>query len=490
VAHEGSAYIDGQWVNGSGGRLVLVDPATETAFAEALDGSAGDVAHAVDSAGRALREGSWRRRGIDHRLEVLARVIEGIGAARAALAALHTRQMGSPITASRALVDGTARMFAAYRAGAAKIDARYLRRDAVGQSIIRRDPVGVVAVIIPWNGPLASVVSKVVPALIAGCSVVVKPAPSTPLEAYRFAELCTEAGVPDGVVNVVSGGAETGEQLICADGVDQVNFTGSTVAGRRVGELCGGRFRRVSLELGGKSAAVLLDDADLDVAVPALTMANFFNAGQICVSLSRVLVPRARMREVTDRLAEAADALVVGDPTDEATMMGPLASEAQLRRVESYVERGRGAGATVLTGGSRPTDRPSGWYYRPTIFVDVDNEMVIAQEEIFGPVMCVIGYEDEAEAVTIANHSRYGLHGAVFGADPERALSVARALETGSVTINGAGLTPGTPYGGVKSSGLGRDHGREGIESFLELHSYVVPAELVDSRQADGWALR
>jgi aldehyde dehydrogenase (NAD+) len=488
--HEGSAYIDGQWVEGSGGRIVLVDPATEIPFAEALDGGGPDVERAVAAARRSFADGSWRQRQMTDRLTVLAKVIDLIGGEREELAGAHTRQMGSPITASRALVDGTARMFGAYAAGAAGIEAHYLRRDVVGQSMIQRDPVGVVAVIVPWNGPLASVVSKVVPALIAGCSVVVKPAPSTPLEAYRFAELCTEAGVPDGVVNVVSGGASTGELLVSAPGVDQVNFTGSTAAGRRVGEICGRLFRRVSLELGGKSAAVLLDDADVDVAVPALTMGNFFNAGQICVALSRVLVPRPLLGEVTDRLEAAAQAVVVGDPRDEATVMGPLASEAQLRRVEAYVEQGRAAGATVVTGGSRPAGHSPGWYYSPTIFSGVDNEMTIAQQEIFGPVMCVIPYGDESEAIAIANRSPYGLHGAVFGADPGHALAVARALDTGSVTINGSGLTPGTPYGGVKSSGLGRDHGREGIESFLEFHSYVVPADLAASVEAEGWVVR
>ena len=482
--------MDGHWIDGTGGRIALVDPATERQFDEALDGAAPEVELAVASARRSFGEGSWRAREMTDRVGVLAKVLDLIAAEREELAAMQTRQMGSPITASRALVDGTARMFGAYAAGAETIEAGYLRRDSVGQSMIHRDPVGVVAIVVPWNGPLASIVSKVIPALIAGCSVVVKPAPSTPLEAYRFAELCTAAGVPDGVVNVVSGGALTGELVVSAPGVDQVNFTGSTAAGGRVGEICGRRVRRASLELGGKSAAVLLDDADLDLAVPALAMGNFFNAGQICVSLSRVLVPRFRMDEVTRRLQAAADSIVVGDPSEDATQMGPLASEAQLRRVQSYVEQGRAAGATVLTGGSRPADRPRGWYYRPTIFTGVDNEMTIAQEEIFGPVMCVIPYGDDAEAVTIANQSPYGLHGAVFGKDPERAFAVGRALETGSVAINGAGLTPGTPYGGVKGSGVGRDHGREGIESFLELHAYVVPRELADAREADGWVLR
>jgi aldehyde dehydrogenase (NAD+) len=490
VTHEQSAYVNGQWVQGSGGRVELVDPATETPFAEALDGSAADVELAVAAARHAFDHGPWPRRGMADRVSVLATVLDLIAAEREELAGTQTRQMGLPITASRALVDGAARMFGAYAAAAETIEAGYLRRDSVGQSMIHRDPVGVVAVVIPWNGPLSSVVSKVVPALIAGCTVVVKPAPSTPLEAYRFAELCTAAGVPDGVVNVVSGGAATGELLVSAPGVDQVTFTGSTEAGMRVGEICGRRMRRFSLELGGKSAAVLLDDADLDLAVPAITMGNFFNAGQICVSLSRVLVPQSQFDEVTDRLKTAAEAIVVGDPQDVATVMGPLASQAQLHRVESYVKQGRDGGATVLTGGSRPAGLSRGWYYRPTIFTGVENEMTIAQEEIFGPVMCVIPYDDEAEAVAIANRSSYGLHGAVFGKDPGRALAVGRALDTGSVAINGAGLTPGTPYGGVKGSGVGREHGREGIESFLELHSYVVPPELAAAREAEGWAVR
>ncbi len=478
--HPNEMYVGGRWVEACGGRIEIVNPATEKTLGYALDAAPDEVDRAVQVARRAFDEGDWPHRPLAERIEIIERILAMVEPRLEELARIQTVQMGAPITVSRLMIASCNMLLRAYVDGAKAITYEYLRHDAVAQAIVRREPVGVVGAITPWNGPLATVINKSIPALLAGCTVVLKPAPETPLDAGLFAELCSEAGVPDGVFNVVTGGAATGEALVRHPGVDKISLTGSTATGRRVGELCGPLFKRMALELGGKSPAIVLEDAPLDTLVPQLVAGNFFNTGQVCIATTRVLVPSARHDEIVEALRAKAAEQIVGDPLDEATQVGPLVTRRQRDRVEAYVESGRSEGAKVVLGGDRPVDQSRGWYFNPTICTEVTNDMKIARDEIFGPVLSVIRYDTEAEALAIANDSDYGLHGAVFTADAERGLEFARRIRSGSVTVNGCSLSPGTPYGGVKGSGIGREHGREGIEGFLEYHSYVIPKDLAD----------
>jgi aldehyde dehydrogenase (NAD+) len=483
-SHPHEIFVDGRWAEAQGGVIEIVNPATEEVIGHALDASSEEVDRAVRSARLAFDQGDWPRRPLEERIEIFERILTLLVPRLEQFAQVQTAQMGVPITVSRLMITSCTNLFRAYVDGARAIQYEYLRRDLANQALIRREPVGVVAAITPWNGPLATVINKSIPALLTGCTVVLKPAPETPLDGGMFAELCSEAGVPEGVFNVITGGRETGEALALHPGVDKLSFTGSTATGRSVGEICGRQFKRMSLELGGKSAAIVLPDAELDTLVPQLISGNFFNTGQVCIATTRVLVPSSRHDEIVGALREAGSKQVVGDPLDESTQVGPLVSRRQRDRVEGYVDAGRKAGADVVLGGGRPADLPRGWYFEPTIFAGVTNDMTIAREEIFGPVLSVLRYDTEAEAIEIANDSDYGLHGAVFSTDLERGFEVARSIQAGSVTLNGCGLSPGTPYGGVKGSGIGREHGREGVEDFLEYRSYVIPAELAESALA------
>jgi betaine-aldehyde dehydrogenase len=351
------------------------------------------------------------------------------------------------------------------------------RAGALGSPVVvRREPVGVVAAIPPWNVPQFTIMSKLVPALLAGCTVVVKPAPETPLDGYLLAELLTEAGVPAGVVNIVAAGREVGEHLVGHAGVDKVAFTGSTAAGRRIAALCGNDLRRVTLELGGKSAAIVLDDADPGEVAQGLQMASLMNSGQACIAQTRILAPRARYTEVLDAIADMMGGLTVGDPLDMANYIGPMVARRQQERVGSYISLGEQEGARLVLGGpGMPEGLETGWYVRPTLFADVHNGMRIAREEIFGPVLCVIPYDGEDEAVRIANDSEYGLAGTVWTADVEHGVDVARRVRTGTVGINQYLLDFNSPFGGFKASGIGREFGPEGIDGYVELKSVALP---------------
>jgi acyl-CoA reductase-like NAD-dependent aldehyde dehydrogenase len=342
--------------------------------------------------------------------------------------------------------------------------------------MVLRVPVGVVAAITPWNFPLLQVVDKIAPALVAGCTVVLKPSEIAPLTAWAIAEACDEAGLPPGVFNLVSGdGPNVGEALVRDHRVDMITFTGSTASGRRIATIAGERFARVALELGGKSANILLDDADLDVALPASVQACFFNSGQVCTALTRLLVPRSIYDNVVDRVKVIADAVTVGNPHDDVEL-GPLVSIQQRDRVRRYIETGIAEGARLVTGGpDAPEHLERGAYVRPTVFADVDNSMTIAREEIFGPVLSIIPYSDEHEATAIANDSPYGLSGGVWSTDLERADRVARQLRTGAVRINGQSNARTAPQGGFKQSGIGREKGVYGFEEFLELQTISAP---------------
>jgi betaine-aldehyde dehydrogenase len=316
---------------------------------------------------------------------------------------------------------------------------------------------------------------KLAPALASGSTIVIKPAPETPLDAYLLAEILERSGLPEGVVNIVPAGREVGEHLVRHPGVDKVSFTGSTIAGRKIGAICGEQLKRVTLELGGKSAAIMCDDVDLDAALPQLMPAALMNNGQACVAQTRILAPRSRYDEIKDALAEAVRNYKVGDPLDPTTDCGPLVAERQRERVEGYIASGRSQGATVVVGGGRPAGFDKGYYVEPTLFADVSNDMTIAQEEIFGPVLSLVPYGDDAEAVSIANDSDYGLSGSVWSTDLDRAVDIARQVRTGTYQVNLLGMDFGSPFGGFKSSGLGRELGPEGLGAFLEDKSIVLP---------------
>ena len=331
-----------------------------------------------------------------------------------------------------------------------------------------KEPVGVCAAITPWNAPMVLLSYKIAAGLAAGCTFVAKPSPETPLEAYILAEAIEEAGLPAGVFNLVPAGREGGDYLVRHKGVDKVAFTGSTAAGKHIAAVCAERLARVSLELGGKSAAILLDDADFSAALPSLMVYSMPITGQVCFSLTRILVPESRKQEFVDLYVGAVKNIKVGDPFDPATQMGPLTMERQRARVEGYIAAGRAEGARIACGGGRPAGLNRGFYVEPTVFVDVDAHMKIAQEEIFGPVVSVIGYSDEEDAVRKANNSVYGLNASVYGRDAERAYAVARRVRSGNVTVNGMIVDPKQPFGGFKQSGVGREGGPEGLDNYLE----------------------
>jgi acyl-CoA reductase-like NAD-dependent aldehyde dehydrogenase len=366
-----------------------------------------------------------------------------------------------------------------YYAALARTMTAEERRPAVGvprgDTLVRQEPVGVVAAIVPWNAPTLLTSFKLAPALAAGCTLVLKPAPETALDPFLLAEAVLDVGLPAGVVNIVPGDARVGEYLVAHPGVDKVAFTGSTQAGRHVGEVCGRLLRPVTLELGGKSAAIVLDDADLAATAQALVGACLLNNGQWCNLSTRILAPRSRYGEVLDLVTDVASSLVVGNPLDPGVHVGPLVSARHRDRVESYIEAGRSAGAKLTTGGGRPTGLDTGWFIDPTVFGEVSNDTRIAREEIFGPVLVVIPYTDVDEAVAIANDSDYGLAGTVFTADLRRALDVARRVRTGTFGINQYQPDLGSPFGGVKASGIGRETGPEGLMPYLQPKSVYLP---------------
>jgi betaine-aldehyde dehydrogenase len=384
--------------------------------------------------------------------------------------------MGSPITFSRLgqvmapgmVLDYFTRLTREY-------PFEEVRPGMLGPALVRREAVGVVGAIVPWNAPLFTIMLKLAPALASGSTVVLKPAPEAPINAMMLAEAIEEVGIPKGVVNILPAGREVGEHLVAHDGVDKISFTGSTAAGKRIAGLCGERLRRVTLELGGKSAAIVLDDANLAETVGGLIPAAMMNSGQACVAQTRVLVSKRRHDEVVDALVKAVGEQKVGDPMEADTFCGPLVASRQRDRVEGYIRSGREEGARVAVGGGRPAWAKRGWYVEPTVFVGVNNSMRIAREEIFGPVISVIPYDTPEEAVRIANDSDYGLSGTVWTADVERGLDVARRVRTGTYTVNGFAMEFSAPFGGYKCSGLGRELGPEGLAAYLEPKTINLP---------------
>ena len=456
--------------------LRLVSPHTEELLDEVPSSTPQQVDKAVSTARAALA--TWSQTTAADRIELLRRFAALYADRGPELANLITAEIGAPISfALRAQVGLPAMMIGAFCDIAESYPWQETRAGYFGADIhVRREPVGVVAAVVPWNMPQFLTITKVVPALLAGCAVVVKPAPETSLDALLLARLLAEAGLPPHVVQVLPGGTAVGQQLVGHPGVDKVSFTGSTAAGRAVAAACAANLTKVSLELGGKSAAIALDDAAPDTVAAGVRAASLSNSGQICNALTRILVPAARHDEFVDALAAEMAQIVVGDPTDPGTQMGPLVNRRQQHRVLDLIDAGRAAGARLVLGGpGLPDGIDRGWYVRPTLFSEVSNSMPIAQEEIFGPVLTVIGYRDEQEAVAIANDSRYGLAGSVWTADTDRGLAVAARIKTGTFGVNqGYTMDPVAPFGGVKDSGYGRELGREGLEGYLDSKSIAV----------------
>jgi betaine-aldehyde dehydrogenase len=471
-------YIGGRWVApASGDRLRIISPWTEKEIACVAAASTLDIDTAVSAARRAFEEGPWPRMAIEDRIAAIGRLRQIMARRRADIAQSITDEMGSPITASRTQqAQVPLSMLDAFINIAREIPLTMVRPSATGQSLVVRQPKGVVAAIVPWNAPLMAITMKLGPALLAGCCVVVKTAPETAVSGNLLAEMLDESGLPEGVVSILAADREVSEYLALHPGVDKVSFTGSTAAGRHLAARCGTLLRPITLELGGKSAAIVLDDADIPATVESLRVGSFRNSGQVCSLKTRILVSRRREPDVLSALEELLDTMPVGDPNDPETQIGPMVSKRQMDRVAGYIEKGITDGARVIKGGlGRPGGLTHGWFVRPTLFADVDPHASIAQEEIFGPVLSVISYEDESQAIAIANNSAYGLNGSVFSNDVERAIAIARRIKTGVVEINGCGVGFHSPIGGVKASGLGREAGPEGFEPYFEYKAIGVP---------------
>jgi betaine-aldehyde dehydrogenase len=462
-------YVNGSWQRPESTRTIpVIDPYTEAPIGSVPEGTAADVDHAVDAARAAFP--SWSRTPLKDRLDCLEMVAHGLRDRAEEMAQTISEELGAPIIESRASQVG---LSLTGFDGVASVARGYAFEEEIGTSLVIREPMGVAACITPWNYPLHQITLKVASALAAGCTVVLKPSEVTPFNALLLTEIVDGAGFPPGVFNLVPGsGTGVGEALVSHPDVDLVSFTGSTRAGRRISELAAPQIKRLCLELGGKSAAIMLDDADLESVVPQVLDRCLTNAGQNCAALSRLLVPAHAVERAANVAAAAAGAYTLGDPRDESVRLGPVVSKTQWDRVRGYVRAGIDSGARLVCGGvERPAALPHGYFVPPTVFGDVRPEMSIFREEIFGPVLGITGYESEDEAVALANDSDYGLSGAVWSADRDHAVALARRLRTGQVTVNGGAYNFLAPFGGYKRSGLGRESGRYGLEEFLQIKS-------------------
>ncbi|MCD2114885.1 aldehyde dehydrogenase [Rhodococcus rhodochrous] len=486
ITHD-SLFIDGAWTESSGNdRVEVISPSTEEVFGSVPSATREDVDAAVASARRAFVSGPWPHTKPEERATILQTVRAAIERDRERLAELVTNEMGAPIAQSRAIQVGVPLMMIdSFVELSQTFPFQQVRVSDSGSALVTREPVGVVAAIVPWNVPLTVAMMKLAPALLTGCTVVLKPALETPLSTLALARLFEEAGLPPGVVNVIPAGREVSEYLVQHPAVDKVTFTGSTAAGRRIASLCGENLKRVTLELGGKSAAVVLDDADLDSTVEALRLGSLRNSGQICSLKTRLLVSHRRHDEFIDRLRSLVESMPVGDPHDSDTQIGPMVSKRQRDVVNSYIAIGKEQGADAVLGG-RQSEKGKGYFVDPTVFTNVTADMRIAQEEIFGPVLSVIKYTDEDEAIAIANDSAYGLNGAVFSEDLEHGIRVASRIRTGAVEINGNPVGFHSPVGGFKASGIGREAGHEGLEAYVEPRSLGLPRDFAEKLIADG----
>ncbi|HEU5104971.1 MAG TPA: aldehyde dehydrogenase family protein [Solirubrobacterales bacterium] len=462
-------FIGGEWVEPSGADPIeVVNPTTEEVMGTVPGCTPVDADRAVAAAREAFE--SWSQTPREERARFIATIAEGLNERADEIAATISQELGMPLKLSRIIQVG---LPASQFASMPKLMEEVAWEEEIGNSRVLREPIGVLGAITPWNYPLNQIAAKVAPALAAGCTVVLKPSEVTPLNAFLLAEVVEAAGLPAGVFNLVTGtGPVVGEAIAAHPGVGMVSFTGSTRAGRRVSELASATVKPVAMELGGKSPNVILDDADLERAVPDGVAKCFLNSGQTCSALTRMLVPRQRLAEAEELAKSAAETFTPGDPFESSTRLGPLVSEVQRERVRGYIEKGVEEGARLLTGGAEPPEGLGrGFFVRPTVFSEVEPEMTIGQEEIFGPVLAIQPYEGEEDAVRIANSTDYGLAGGVWSGDEERAIAVARRIRTGQIEINGGAFNPLAPFGGYGQSGHGRENGRYGIEELLQVKS-------------------
>jgi acyl-CoA reductase-like NAD-dependent aldehyde dehydrogenase len=466
-------YIGGRWVQPAGdGDIDVIDSRTEDVMGRVPRGGGADVERAVAAARAAFP--AWSRTPIADRAAALRALADGLEARGEQLAEMMSREVGTPIASSRRVQVGLS--VDVFRS-MADIAADFPLETRIGTSLLIRQPAGVVAAITPWNYPLYQLAAKLAPAMAAGCTIVLKPAGAAPLAAFVLAEVIGELGLPPGTVNVISGpGSQIGEMLAAHPDVDMVSITGSTQAGVRVAQAAAPTVKRLTLELGGKSPFILLDDADLAAALPVAVRSCFVNNGQTCSALTRLIVPRTLRSAVEDGLAGLIGAMRVGDPLDPGTDLGPVVTAGQRQSIRGYIEQGSAEGATLVAGGQDPPEGlDRGFYVRPTVFSAVTPDMVIAREEIFGPVLAVLPADSEDEAVRIANDSEYGLAGGVWSADQDRAIAVARRLRTGQVAVNGGRFNVRAPFGGYRSSGVGRELGEHGLAEYFELTSLQLP---------------
>jgi aldehyde dehydrogenase (NAD+) len=483
LRHPDRFFVGGQWITPSTDQVIeVVQPATEEIYLRIAAAMEADVDRAVAAAREAFDRGPWPRLTHARRAEVIRALAEAIRARTQEFGHLWTSEVGVLSSISKMFVPAVAAVFDYYAGLAETFEFVERHTPTAGgkAGFLVREPVGVVGAIIPWNGPLPLIAYKIVPALIAGCTIVLKSSPEAPGEAYLLAEIAEEVGLPPGVLNVITADRGPSERLVRNPGIDKITFTGSTATRRRIASILGERIGRYTLELGGKSAAVVLDDYDVSAVAASLAASTPMMTGQVCAALTRVVVSRQRHDELVGALASALRGIVIGDPFDASTGMGPLAMKRQLDRVEGYIAKGRAEGATLASGGGRPAGLDRGFFIEPTVFANVDNSCAIAQEEIFGPVLSVIPADSEDQAVEIANATQYGLNATVFTNDPDRAFAVARRLRSGTVGHNAQRVDFGIAFGGFKQSGIGREGGVEGLLPFLETKTIVLDDDLTE----------
>jgi aldehyde dehydrogenase (NAD+) len=470
-------FIGGHWVEPSTADVIEVfSPATGKKVGQVPQAAKADVDAACAAARKAFDEGPWPQMSPAERQAVIAKATALIEERADEFKHLLTLETGQPQVIVDMMQYGAGMSTLQFYSSAAdKFTWKDIRDGIYGQTLVLREPIGVVGAVVAWNVPFFLAANKLGPALLAGCTMVLKPAAETPLTTNLMAEVFAEAGLPEGVLSVVPGGPETGRALTDNPELDKFTFTGSSAVGKEIGKIAAEKLKPCTLELGGKSAAIILEDADLDSTLPMLVFSGVMNCGQACVGQTRILAPRSRYDEIVEKVANFVAAMPVGLPDDPSTAIGPLISEKQRDRVEGYIKKGVEEGARIVTGGGRPEGLDGGWFVQPTVFADVDNSMTIAQEEIFGPVLAIIAYDTEDDAIRIANDSVYGLAGSVWTTDNKKALEIASKIRTGTYAVNMYAFDPGAPFGGYKNSGIGRENGPEGIAAYTEAKSVLLP---------------